>query len=175
MTTRTTGTYRAGQANFQSLDDQERFAETRQHENGAGTNTTIQKSAPSNFAVVKFKPGFRFCLASHVQAPVCQGQVPQLRLQLAHRQTTGPCEHCPHKAIISPTATSGPINAPTVSIDCRRPNAAPRVQIGVISATSASLGAPLMPLPMRSAMRAMNTVRATSAKGNSGFTKAARP
>ncbi len=50
-------------------------------------------------------------------------------------------------AHISPTASSGPRNAPTVSSDWRSPKAAPRKSGGAMSATSASRGAPRMPLP----------------------------
>ena len=51
-------------------------------------------------------------------------------------------------------ASSGPRKAPTVSSDWRRPKLAPRSSGGAMSATSASRGAPRMPLPTRSMKRA---------------------
>ena len=79
------------------------------------------------------------------------------------------------RIVISAIAASGPIRAPAVSRDCRRPYAAPRTSGGEQSATSASRGAPRMPLPMRSTNRAVKTQTAEVASGNSGFDKAASP
>ncbi len=76
---------------------------------------------------------------------------------------------------ISPIASSGPANAPIVSSVCRRPNAAPRISAGVRSAINASRGAPRIPLPMRSAKRAVKIQAMLGATANSGFVNAARP
>jgi hypothetical protein len=73
------------------------------------------------------------------------------------------------------TASSGPRNAPTVSSDWRSPNAAPRRWGGVTSATSASRGAPRMPLPTRSRTRAVTTMPMLGAIANSGLLSAPRP
>ncbi len=81
----------------------------------------------------------------------------------------------PASAIISPTATSGARNAPTVSSDWRRPNAAPRISGGVSSAIIASRGAPRMPLPIRSTNRAPSTGITPLASGNNGFDSAPIP
>ena len=72
-------------------------------------------------------------------------------------------------------AASGPSTAPTVSSDCRRPKAVPRKSAGVRSATSASRGAPRMPLPIRSTKRAAVSAAMLDASGNTGLVKAARP
>jgi len=76
---------------------------------------------------------------------------------------------------ISPIAASGPMKAPAVSSDCRRPNAAPRTAGGVRSAISASRGAPRMPLPMRSTKRAATIQPNPVASGKTGLVKAASP
>ena len=74
-----------------------------------------------------------------------------------------------------PIAMSGPKNAPTVSSAWRNPKAAPRISLGVMSAMSASRGAPRMPLPTRSVKRAANTQAAVGASANTGFVSAASP
>ncbi len=79
------------------------------------------------------------------------------------------------KAHISTMARSGPRKAPTVSSDWRRPKAAPRRPSGARSATSASRGAPRMPLPTRSMKRAVTTQPIEGASGKIGFVSAARP
>jgi hypothetical protein len=76
---------------------------------------------------------------------------------------------------ISPTASSGPIKAPTVSSDCRSPNAAPRTSGGAMPATWASRGAPRMPLPTRSIIRAPRTKAGLVARAKSGFDWAPSP
>ena len=76
---------------------------------------------------------------------------------------------------IKPIASSGPMKAPTVSSDWRNPNAAPRMPGGARSATSASRGAPRMPLPMRSISRAASTMPVVVAKANKGLDAAPRP
>ena len=71
-------------------------------------------------------------------------------------------------------ASSGPSRcAPTVSSACRRPKLAPRTVGGVMSAISASRGAPRMPLPTRSAKRAATTQPSVGASGNTSFDSAA--
>ena len=75
---------------------------------------------------------------------------------------------------ISAVASKGPTNAPTVSSDWRRPKAAPRTAGGVMSATSASRGAPRMPLPTRSMKRAATTTPAPLARANTGLVTAPR-
>jgi hypothetical protein len=75
---------------------------------------------------------------------------------------------------IKPIAKAGPSAAPIVSSDWRSPNAAPLMPEGVRSATSASRGAPRIPLPMRSRKRATSTSPIEFASGNSGFVAAAR-
>ena len=79
------------------------------------------------------------------------------------------------KCHISAIASSGPSTAPMVSIDWRRPNAAPRISGATRSPTIASRGAPRMPLPKRSVRRATVTIATESASGNSGFDAAASP
>ena len=59
-----------------------------------------------------------------------------------------------------------------VSSDCLRPKAAPRIEAGVMSASSASRGAPRMPLPTRSMKRAATTSPAPVASANSGLLSA---
>ncbi|MCY1547996.1 hypothetical protein D9M68_840820 [compost metagenome] len=81
----------------------------------------------------------------------------------------------PASRLISRMASSGPRKAPTVSMAWRRPKLAPRISAGVISATRASLGAPRMPLPMRSSRRAKSTWSTEPARGNSGLLSAASP
>ena len=76
---------------------------------------------------------------------------------------------------IRPMASSGPMNAPTVSSDWRSPNAAPRMPGGARSATSASRGAPRMPLPTRSISRAASTMPVVVASANSGLEAAPSP
>jgi hypothetical protein len=76
---------------------------------------------------------------------------------------------------IKPIASAGPMNAPIVSSDWRKPNAAPRSPVGARSAISASRGAPRMPLPMRSTKRAVITHPTVPASGKTGLAKAARP
>jgi hypothetical protein len=76
---------------------------------------------------------------------------------------------------ISPTASNGPMKAPAVSSDCRSPKAAPRCAGGAMSATSASRGAPRMPLPTRSSRRAATTMPAPVASANSGLVAALSP
>jgi hypothetical protein len=73
---------------------------------------------------------------------------------------------------ISTVASRGPTKAPTVSSDWRRPNAAPRIDGGVRSATSASRGAPRMPLPIRSTKRAATTAPTPVASANTGLVAA---
>ncbi len=75
---------------------------------------------------------------------------------------------------IRPLASSGPAKAPTVSSAWRKPKAAPRWAGGVMSATSASRGAPRMPLPMRSTKRAATTAPSPVARANTGLVKAPR-
>jgi len=70
------------------------------------------------------------------------------------------------------TASSGPVKAPIVSSACLSPNAAPRSGAGVTSATSASRGAPRIPLPIRSISRAPTTTPMPGASANSGFDSA---
>ena len=72
-------------------------------------------------------------------------------------------------------ASRGPMNAPTVSSDWRRPKQAPRRWAGAISPTRASRGAPRIPLPIRSMKRAASTSPIESASGKSGLVTAARP
>ena len=67
------------------------------------------------------------------------------------------------------------MNAPTESSDWRRPNAAPRSAGGAMSATSASRGAPRMPLPTRSTNRPVNTQPMPSASGKIGLVIAPSP
>ncbi len=74
---------------------------------------------------------------------------------------------------IRPTASNGPMKAPTESSDCRKPKAAPRCAAGVMPASKASRGAPRMPLPTRSTKRAANTASSPCANGNTGFVSAA--
>lgn len=76
---------------------------------------------------------------------------------------------------ISPMASKGPRKAPTVSSDCRSPKAAPRWSGGARSATSASRGAPRMPLPTRTSSRAVMTQPAVEASANSGLDSAPNP
>ena len=73
---------------------------------------------------------------------------------------------------ISAVASSGPMKAPTVSSDWRKPNAAPRWFGGVRSAISASRGAPRMPLPTRSMKRAATTIPTPEAIAKTGLVKA---
>ncbi len=75
---------------------------------------------------------------------------------------------------ISSMASSGPRKAPTVSRDWRSPKAAPRASGGAMSATSASLGVPRMPLPTRSIMRAATTMPMPVASANIGLVSAPR-
>ena len=63
------------------------------------------------------------------------------------------------KIAIRLIASNGPAKAPRVLSDPRNPNARPRIPGGVMSATSASRGAPRNPLPIRSANRAPNQRR----------------
>jgi hypothetical protein len=72
-------------------------------------------------------------------------------------------------------ASRGPAKAPIVSSAWRRPKAAPCSARGVRSATSASRGAPRMPLPTRSRNRAATTQPRVGARANIGLTSAARP
>ena len=76
---------------------------------------------------------------------------------------------------ISPIASIGPMKAPAVSSDCRSPKAAPRRSGGAISATSASRGAPRMPLPTRSMKRAATSQPTVGASGKTGLVTAASP
>jgi len=76
---------------------------------------------------------------------------------------------------IKTIAASGPSTAPTVSSDCLRPKAVPRRSAGVRSATSASRGAPRIPLPIRSTKRAAVSNVMLEASGNTGLVTAAMP
>ena len=73
---------------------------------------------------------------------------------------------------IKPTAIKGPVNAPTVSKDWRKPKAAPRTSGSVMSATKASRGAPRMPLPTRSINRPATIQPIVGAIANNGLLKA---
>ena len=81
----------------------------------------------------------------------------------------------PNTPARSAIAVSGPNTPPSMSIDCRKPYAAPRWAGGVTSATSASRGAPRIPLPRRSRKRAANTSSAPLASGNIGRVRIANP
>ena len=72
-------------------------------------------------------------------------------------------------------ASRGPMKAPIVSSDWRNPKLAPRRSAGERSATSASRGAPRMPLPIRSTKRAATSQAMVGASGKTGLVKAARP
>ena len=76
---------------------------------------------------------------------------------------------------IAAMASKGPRTAPTVSSAWRSPYAAPWEAGGVMSAISASRGAPRMPFPTRSINRAVTTQPNDVAKGNKGLLKAASP
>ena len=76
---------------------------------------------------------------------------------------------------ISSRAIMGPRNAPTVSSDWRSPKLAPRISGGLMSAMSASRGAPRMPLPTRSMNRAATSQATSGASGKSGLVSAAMP
>ncbi len=79
------------------------------------------------------------------------------------------------KYSIAAIAIRGPPTAPTVSSAWRSPKLAPRTASGVMSAISASRGAPRMPFPIRSAMRAPTIQPSDGASGKTGLVSAASP
>ena len=64
---------------------------------------------------------------------------------------------------------------PTVSSACRSPKLRPRIAAGVMSAISASRGAPRMPLPTRSENRAVTIQPSVGASGNTNLDSAPSP